>query len=142
MSFEEKSAWGSLVGLLLVSGWYFPKAAYLASTSPSSAPLIAISVGWIVAMIIILAVYHGVIALWGYDTDERDRLIELKAERIAAHALSGSLLIIVGWVMAKTFDPNVATLQPLLVVVWMFAAMTLAEGIKYVAQIIYYRAGA
>ena len=93
-------------------------------------------------MIIILAVYHGVIALWGYDTDERDRLIELKAERIAAHARSGSLLIIVGWVMAKTFDPNVATLQPLLVVVWMFAAMTLAEGIKYVAQIIYYRAGA
>ena len=70
-----------IAALLLVSGWYFPKAEYLASTAPSSAPLIAISIGWIVAMIIILAVYHGVIALWGYDTDERDRLIELKAER-------------------------------------------------------------
>ncbi|MEL7187322.1 MAG: hypothetical protein AAFN50_12960 [Pseudomonadota bacterium] len=142
MSFEEKSAWGSLVGLLLVSGWYFPKAAYLASTSESSAPLIAISVGWIVAMIIILSVYHGVIALWGYDTDERDRMIELKAERIASHVFSVLLLIVVGQIMAEYFKPDAESVTALTVGVAILLAMAIAEAVKYAAQIVYYRVGA
>lgn len=141
MSFEEKSAWGSLIGLLLVSAWYFPKAMVVAVAATSSAPLAKISVIWIVVMIAILVVYHGVIALWGYDTDERDRLIELKAERVAGHVLSGSLLFVVGVIMVKLFESVAGDVQPLLVTVWILAAMTLAEASKYIAQIAYYRVG-
>lgn len=142
MSFEEKSAWGSLLGLTLVGGWYFPKAILIANTSPSSAPLIAISVIWIIAMVVILAVYHGVIAIWGYDTDERDRLIELKAERVAAHVLSVTLLGIVGHVMFNLMRPDVEGIQPLAIVVWVLLAMAFAEAVKYIAQIVYYRVDA
>lgn len=139
MSFEEKSAWGSLLALTLVSGWYFPKAIAIVNVSPSSAPLIAISVIWIVAMIVILAIYHGVIAMWGYGTDERDRLIELKAERIAAHVLGVSLLFIVGHVMFNLMRSDAADIQPLAMAVWVLLAMAFGEAVKYIAQIAYYR---
>lgn len=139
MSFEEKSAWGSLLALTLVSGWYFPKAIAVVNVSPSSVPLISITVIWIIAMIVILAIYHGVLAMWGYDTDERDRLIDLKAERIASHVLGVSLLFVVGLVMFNLLQPDAADVPPLAMAVWVLLAMAFSEAVKYIAQIAYYR---
>ena len=142
MSFEEKSAWGSLLALTLVSGWYFPKAIAIVNVSPSSAPLIAISVIWIVVMVVILGIYHGIIALWGYDTDERDRLIELRAERIAGHVVSVSLVLIVGHVMLNLARADAPDIQPLAMAVWVLLAMAFGEAVKYIVQIAYYRVAA
>lgn len=142
MSFEEKSAWGSLLALTLVSGWYFPKAIAIVEASSSSAPLVAISVIWVIGMVIILAIYHGVIAMWGNDTDERDRLIELKADRVSGYVLSVSVLFIAGHIIANTFDPSTGSLQVLPIVVWLLLAMAFSEATRYITQIIYYRVDA
>jgi hypothetical protein len=149
MSFQEKSAWGSLVGLGLVSYWYFPRAFDVAERSNSPAALFGISIACIIALIVILAVYHSAIAMrGGDDTDERDRLIDLRAERISSYALGIGLFWLVGrivaseqvdqWAQIERFDQ----LQPmgsLLIAVWILYALVASEVIKNIAQIIYYR---
>ena len=83
LSFQEKSAWGLLLGIVTVSLFYFPVAFTVARNVPHPMPLIAVSAVGIVALIVIEAIYHAIIALPKGDApaDERDRLFELKAER-------------------------------------------------------------
>jgi hypothetical protein len=149
MTFQEKSAWGSLVGLGLVSYWYFPRAFYIAESSNSPGALFGISIACIVALIVVFSVYHAVIAAHGgEETDERDRIIDLRAERISSYALGIGLFWLVGHIVAaeqvdefSRFDQ----LQPmgsLLIAVWILFAITASEVIKNIAQIIYYRVDA
>ena len=149
MSFQEKSAWGSLVGLGLVSYWYFPRAFDVAEGSNSPAALFGISIACIIALIIILAVYHSAIAIRGGDeTDERDRLIDLRAERISSCALGIGLFWLVGrivaseqvdqWAKIEQID-QIQPMGSLLIAVWILYALMASEVIKRIAQIIYYR---
>ena len=143
MTFQEKSAWGSLVGLGLVGYWYFPKAFLVAQSSNSPAPLFWISVGCIIALIIILSVYHAAIAIHGgNETDERDQLIDLKSERIASYVLGIGLFWLVARIVSgeSVFGPE--PMNSLLIAVWILFGITLSEVIKNIAQIIYYRADA
>lgn len=143
MSFQEKSAWGSLVGLGLVGYWYFPRAFLVAQSSNSPAALFWISVVCIIALIVIFSVYHAAIAVHGGDeTDERDHLIDLKAERIASYALGIGLFWLVARIVSgeSVFGPE--PMSSLLIAVWILFAITASEVIKNIAQIVYYRAGA
>ena len=73
MSFAEKSAWGLLVGLGLMSWWYFPRAFAVATQTDNPMALGAISVVCIIGRVVVEAVYHAVIAGSGGDQkDERD----------------------------------------------------------------------
>ena len=142
-SFQEKSAWGSLVGLGLVAYWYFPKAFVVAQVSDSPAPLFWISVICIIALIVIFSVYHAAIALHGGDeTDERDNLLDLKSERIASYALGFGLFWLVARIVATESFDDLEAMGSLLIAVWILFAITASEVIKNIAQIIYYRADA
>ena len=143
MVFEEKGAWGSLLGLVLVSAWFFPKAAMIAASGDDAGALIRISVVWIVAMIVLAAAYHAIVAAFGDQrSDERDRLIELKAERVAGHALAFTVLLVAGSTMAGEAGFSRAAESPLQIAVGILFALAVGEAAKNIAQIIYYRAGA
>lgn len=142
LSFQEKSAWGLLSGILVVSAGYFPSAVRIVETTDNPVALIAISVVGVVALIIIEAVYHAIIAVAGGDqTDERDALIDLKAERNGGFVLGISLFLIVGHIIATSVIPERPEPSVLLVGVYIIAALTLSEVAKLTSQIWYYRAG-
>lgn len=140
MTFREKSSWGSLLALGAVSCWYFPKAFAIASNSSVGADIIGISITCIVALIIIKASYHGIIAGKGDDTtDKRDTLINLKAERIAGYVLGIGLFWLVGHIVASKGAAEIGTLT---IAIWILFAITVFEIGKLSSQIVYYRVDA
>ena len=143
MSFAEKSAWGLLVGLGLVSWWYFPRAFAVAAQTDNPMALGAISVFCILALVVFEAVYHAVIAGNGGDEkDERDRFIDLKAERNAGFVLGIGLFALVGRILATSAMPELGHMSSLVIAVWILFALTVSELSKVLWQIWYYRTGA
>ena len=142
LSFQEKSAWGLLLGIVAVSVFYFPAAFRIVETVPNGIPLIAISVVGVIALVIIEIIYHAVIAVAsGDETDERDVLIDLKAERNAGLVLGLALFWLVGFIIAQSILGAYAVPGPLEIAVWILLAITVAEVAKLASQIWYYRAG-
>jgi hypothetical protein len=143
ISYQEKSAWGSLVGLGLVAYWYFPTAFDIADNSNHPGSLFALSVGCIVAIIIIESIYHGVIALRGdNESDERESLIDLKSERWSGYILAVGLFWLVGHIIANNALGETHEIGSLMVAVWVMFALSVSEVSKRIIQIIYYRAHA
>ena len=143
LSFQEKSAWGLLIGIVAVSIFYFPMAFRIVANVTHPAPLIAISVVGVVALIFIEAVYHAIIAAPSGEApaDERDQLIDLKAERIAGFALGVGLFSLVGWIIVRSAVPWSQAQQPLTIAVIILLTLTVSEIVKLICQIWYYRTG-
>ena len=140
MTFKEKSAWGSLVALALISYWFFPAAFNAATNAADPGRLVGISIGCIVALIIIEVIYQSVIAAAGGGaSDERDALINLKAERIAGYVLGFALFSLVGRIIAVEALEWVETMGALTIAVWILFTLTVSEVAKLVSQIAYYR---
>lgn len=144
MTFQEKSAWGLLIGIGIVSYFYFPAAFEIARTEPHGAPLIAISIGGVIALIIIEGIYHAVIASSSKNTspDERDVLFDLKSERNAGLVLGIGLFWLVGHIIATHSIGDKVPVGGLSIAVWVLFALTVAEIAKLISQIWYYRANA
>lgn len=144
LSFQEKSAWGLLIGIGIVSYFYFPAAFDIADSVPHGAPLIVISVAGVIALIIIEAVYHALIAVASGDDrmDERDVLFNLKSERLAGYALGIGLFWLVGHIIATHSMEGREPIGALSIAVWVIFAITVSEVTKLIAQIWYYRADA
>ena len=142
MSFSEKSAWGLLIGLVIMSWWYFPRAFAVAEATDNPFALGAISVVFVVGLVIFEAVYHAVVAARaGDETDERDQLFDIKAERNAGFVLGIALFSLVGHIFATTAVPGLGVMTPLLIAVWIILAITVSEISKVLWQIWYYRTG-
>ena len=106
--------------------------------------MIAISVVGVIALIIIEAVYHAVIAVRSGDDkmDERDVLFDLKSERIAGYALAIGLFWLVGHIIATHSIQGREPVGALTIAVWVIFAITVSEVTKLIVQIWYYRADA
>jgi hypothetical protein len=140
MSFAEKSAWGLLVGLVIMSWWYFPRAFAIVEAGNGSAALGVISVTCVIGLVIFEVVYHAVIAArGGEETDERDQLFSIKAERNAGFVLGIALFTLVGHIFATTAVPELGVMTPLVIAVWILFAITVAEISKVLWQLWYYR---
>ena len=143
MTFKEKSAWGSLAALALISYWFFPAAFNAADPASDPARLVRISIGCIVALIIIEAIYQSIIATAdGGASDERDALINLKAERIAGYVLGIALFTLVGRIIAVEAFEVAETMTALTIAVWILLTLTVSEFAKLASQIWYYRTDA
>jgi uncharacterized membrane protein len=120
LSYQEKSIWGSLIATLLVYGSYFAMGAKgsLAAT--------------IVALVIIEIVVQGALGIANRPApkDERDRLIASKAYRFAYSVLVFGVLTIA--VISEVMRPTVKML---------FLALVVADVVKSVSQLAYYRRG-
>lgn len=141
LTFQEKSAWGLLAGIAVVSYFYFPAAFEVARTVPHGAPLIAISVAGVIALIVIEGIYHAVIAVRSGDTemDERDVLFDLKSERNASIVLGVGLFCLIGHIIATHSIDGRVPVGGLTIAVWVLFALTVSEVAKLISQIVYYR---
>src|SRR5690606_33561601 len=96
LSFREKSILGTLIGVTLVSVWYFDTVLdMLRAGATNLAALGKLAVGLVIFFIIVEIVFHALLAArWPGDAaageDERDQLIELKGDRV------GGLLLGIG----------------------------------------------
>jgi len=145
ISYQEKSAWGLLFGVIAVSAFYFPAAFAVIDTVGAVTPLIGLIVAGIVALVVIEVIYHTVIAAWSPkkadQRDERDKLIELKAERNGGFALGFGLFWLVGWIIAQSAVKAYPVPEPLSIAVFILLAIMVSEAAKLASQIWYYRTG-
>jgi hypothetical protein len=150
LSFREMSALGSALTVALMAYLYFPEALMLANSTlhgslPNGNPyvmdkagmMMRYAVGSVIALALLQIVYHIVIAiLWrreaGERADERDRMVNLKAGRIAYLVMVAGLCTIVWILLAYNISSIVAA---------QYAYMVLFAGelIRYVAIFVYYR---
>jgi hypothetical protein len=89
LSFQEKSLWVMFLGLLAVYGYYFSMVlpSDAANVMPQHMVLFGVAVAYLVASQV---VGHILIAIVDPrdETDERDRLIELKGTRVGSWVLA------------------------------------------------------
>ena len=139
MSFREKSAWIALTSYGLVFGAYFSLLAQ--SWDERYGP--GLSIGLMVAAVIALIAIAAALTILAAITspkeanapaDEREQLIDLKAERLSSYALSTCVVLLIGALLVGWNGILVANL--------LLASMVVAELVKALAQIIAYRRGA
>ena len=139
MTFQEKSQWVQLVGLLVAFGGYFQSAWLTILPTPAAKDILPHQAGLFMAatilLVVILVVGHIVVIIFDQDTetDERDRLIEFKGERWGSFVLASGVFI--SLCTAVVTEGN-AIMAHVLLGFWV-----LAQIIDCAAQIIIYRRG-
>jgi hypothetical protein len=136
LSYREKSIWGSLITTLAVYGYYF--AGVFSSSRPSQINRMAL-VQLMSAVVVIVAIevaYHIVIAVGSRvePKDERDILIEGRAYRNAYFLLVAYLFMLMGTMV-------LFGMTPFLTVNLMLFSVVMAEIVKSLTQLFFYRRG-
>lgn len=161
-SFQEKSAWGSLLFVLLFGTWYFVRAFQLAAGGPpvpagDAAVLMFTTLG---GLIVVEVVYHILIALPSGakgppPDDERDRLIEVRSAYLAhfvlafgvfgamSHCALTSLATELSVQTAAQQDEVVRLrwLTPFVTANILLLTFLASEVVSFVAKLVYYRRG-
>src|SRR5439155_15181426 len=111
MSFREKSAWISLASLLIVFAIYFWNIARILAGRGPLAPVVPLFFSLLAALIIAEVVLHLLIAIRSpkearTPKDERERLIELKATRVAFFVLLVGALFSIWTMHLRLRDPR------------------------------------
>jgi hypothetical protein len=137
MSFREKSAWITLVSIIVVAGFYFLHVPWTLRPEPN--PRLATALLYcIVAFVVIEVVGHGIAALRApkdarTPRDERERLIDLRATRIAAYVyVLGTFLA----VLTLHHGANAIAVGNGVLMAFVFA-----EIVNYSTRIVYHRRG-
>jgi hypothetical protein len=137
MSFREKTAWISLLSMLVIYGFYFWSVVH---TGPQAG---GFHIGGLLETIIALVVVQAVLTIGAAvyspkearaPRDERDKLIELRAMRVAYSGLATSVALACFF---GAFDPPILFNTNAL----LFILVT-AEILRSACQIIQYRRGA
>ena len=142
MSFEEKSAWGSLLALAVASWLFFPMAIRHTAAGGEPVDLIFRALFVIGVIIAIEVVYHSVTAVSAKDreTDERDLMIGLKAEVVSGYVLGFGVV----WIAVVAFIEDLVPWAPAapsstMMSIYLFLALTVSEASKCLLQIWFYR---
>ena len=140
MSFREKSAWISFLTYAAVFGpyFFFVWQAWSLDEALGRGLVIPLLIGAVIALVVVAVVLNVPLALFSpkeatAPADERETMIDLKAERIASYVLSVGVVCLIGALLA---DVNAT-----LVAVLLQAGLVIAELVKASAQIIYFRRG-
>lgn len=139
MTFQEKSLWVTLVGLLVAFGAYFWLAYVTILPTPVAKDVLphqaALFMAITLLLVVILVAGHVAIALFDRrsETDERDRWIALKGSR------NGSYVLAIGVFLAlctALLTEGNALMAHVLLGFWV-----LAQGAEIVSQLVLYRRG-
>jgi hypothetical protein len=133
MSFREKGAWVQIVAILLVYGFY---GAQLLGSTPTPMGAIVMLIGSTILMILISIAGHTAIAMFSRPegVDERDQLVALRGTRNGFHALAAGVWCVIFLAIASP--------RPVLLAYAALGAFVLAELVRLVSQVVYYRTGA
>lgn len=135
-SFEEKTLWIQLAGLVPMLGGYFISAGMmLAGGLTDIAPFGPRFISALVAMVVIHAAGHAAIAILGTpeDRDERDRLIAWRAEAQSSWLLGAGVIVTVGCLVAGMGPAWIANL--------LLLSMFLSQTLCYTLQLVHHRWG-
>lgn len=137
MSFREKSAWVTLVALLVVSAMYAFHVPGIVEPRPGHGLLMSMVVS-VAAFIVIELIAYVVLAIRNprdarTPRDERERLIEVQASRMAYYVyVAGSFLAI--FLTVHIVHANAAGVGTAVAL-----AFVVAEIVKYATRIVLYR---
>jgi len=139
MSFREKSAWIAFITYTTVFGGYFFYLAQAWDDTYARGLTIGMTIGAVVVLVIVAVVLNVTLALFSpkeanAPADERETLIDLKAERISSYVQSAGVACLIGALLMGW--------NAILVAVLLQASLVIAELVKSGAQIIYFRRGA
>ena len=135
-SFEEKSVWIQLAGMVLVLGGYFAIAGtMLARDATTIAPFIPLFIIATILMVVVFAAGHAVAAMAGRpeSRDERDRLISWRAEARSAWVLGAGVIVAIGCMAISMSTAWIANI--------LILSMFLSQVLCLTLQIISYRRG-
>jgi hypothetical protein len=140
MSFREKSAWITLITLVLLTLFFVTHLppAWMLNPRPSGFLFHVLTIG-VIAFVVIEIVAHVIVALRAprearAPRDERERLIALKARSIAANVYAvlslGSAFVVIH------LGANAGG-----VLYCVFLSFIVAQIVNYAARVVYYRRG-
>ncbi|MDP1632617.1 MAG: hypothetical protein Q8L66_14470 [Caulobacter sp.] len=135
MSFREKTAWISLFTVVLVMGPYFYG---LIVDPPQGAAAVGGLIKAIIAVIVLQVALHIAVAVWSPKaaqaaTDERERLIALKADRVGYYVLASGAFLAAATIHLGFGRAEIAN--------GVLAALVAAEILRSGAQIVGFRRG-
>lgn len=137
MTFQEKSQWVMLAGLLIAFGGYFKSAWLTLYPTPVAKDILPSQAGLFMAatalLVVILVVGHILVVIVNRDTetDERDRMIEMKGERYGSWVLASGVFFSL---CTAVFTEGNAAMAHILLGFWVLAQM-----VENLSQIIMYR---
>lgn len=139
MSFREKTAWIAFITYAVVFGGYFVLLWRAWDDSYGQGLSIGLMVAAALALVVVAVVLNTVLALFtpgqaNAPADERETLIDLKAERISSYVQSTAVVCLIGALLAGWNAMLVANL--------LLAGLVISELVKAAAQITYFRRGA
>lgn len=135
-SFEEKSVWIQLAGMVaMLAGYLYVAGNMLAAGVREVAPFFAVFMVSAGAMVVILVAGHIVAAVTGPTdpADERDRLIGWRAESLSSWILGAAVFLAIAGLSLGYETVWIANLLML--------SMFASEIVKYTLQLIFYRRG-
>jgi hypothetical protein len=144
MPYREKSAWASLIAMLVAYGVYFVLIVPRLLAAPEAPlPYLGLLFGCCVGLVILEIAMQTFVAVTMRDQanlpmDERERLIALKSDRVALIVLT--TLIASGWTLyaaAPALLGSSAALANLLLL-----TLVLSAAAKHASVIVYFRRGA
>ena len=144
LSYQEKSILGSLLAMVVVYSVYFAGTLRDLGRPEFNGSNLGRLIFTVIAIVVIEIVYHIVIAIQGgvERKDERDILIESKAYRNAYFTLaSGAGMVVTYFIVAGLAGATRIPLTPFLAVNAMLLFMVIAELMKSLTQLFYYRRG-
>ena len=152
LSFRELSALGSALILAWVGYEFLPYAIALAGSDSDHVRMFAEG-GWraivkgdhllhyvgvaVVSIIVLQIVYHTLIAILmrkeaNAPMDERDRMVNMKAQRVAYYLLDIGAAALAAYVIW-------ANVPGMLAAFWLITLLVAKEVVKYLAMFVYYR---
>jgi hypothetical protein len=140
MPFREKSAWISMLSMLAIYGFYFGTLMQTtAARQPGNLASGITLVQTIVMLVVAQVALHIAVAIRKpaeaqLPRDEREKLIDLKATRIAFYGLASG--VVVACLFGSLNPPVFFSTNSLLLI------LVTSEIVRSGAQIIYYRLGA
>jgi len=139
MSFREKSAWITLITLVLLTLFFVTHLPPSWMLTPQPGFMFHVLVAGVVAFVVIEIIAHVIVAIRAprdaqAPRDERERLIALKATSIAAYVYAilslGSVFVVIH-LGANAMGVGFCV----------FLSFVVAEIVNYAARVVYYRRG-
>ena len=148
LSFNEKSAWGTLIALLVLGALYFSSVINLWRADHLELPAVfGLGVGFTILLVVTLIAYHILIAALSTPEtdDERDRLIGWRAGNTGGLVLGVGVMtvvlnIVIGGMIGRGFAFQFAH-SPALISVALITALWLATVVELALTVRFYRRG-
>ena len=144
LSFQEKSAWGTLAASLVVGALYFSSVWNLWRGDLLDAPvMLKLALGYTVFLVVVLVAYHVLAASLSRpeDEDERDRLIGWRAAAAGGLVMGFGVMAVVVQIVLEGLFGGFLTDSPILIANALLLVVLIATVVELAIKLYFYRRG-